>query len=354
MTYDIRVLAIEFSRGYHVGWIRSEEIVDHLTILRSLIEISGITQHKNVIKAIVNGKLKSTALLPIHMCEDTAKLLAPLPALPLGPGIKKRHIKWSTLLAIKHIVEFTEKCVDKNGFTILESISKQEIEYRCRDGKNYTVLDSTKLKLKGTPSITCLTSTDCNYICSDRRKYYEHFYEVRTRIDRVTGSADVYRIEGIQAHTPLWLTLISSEEHLLEEVVKLVSVLGDLGIGGYRSRGLGKFRVINVRIAKDDLEVLRKYTMWREGYAYLLGSLPSTCSNIMANISYGSQRIFEGLGGSTYNQYYLPVIRLLDVGSIVYFEKGAKEPYYVIKLPVSEGLGYEPLIVFSPVIIHGS
>jgi hypothetical protein len=353
MTSGIQVLAIEFTKGYHVGWIRSEEIIDHLTILRSLIEISGLTQHKYIINAIVNGKLKSTALLPTHICKDTVKLLAPIPVTPLGLGVKKEYIRWSTLPAIKHIVEFAEKCVNKHGFIVLESVSNREIVYKCRDRKSYSILEDLRLELRGEPPIVCLTDIDCDYICPDRRKYLEYFYEIRTRIDRITGSADVYRVEGVQAHTPLWLALISSEEHLLEEVVKLMHILGDMGIGGYRSKGFGKFKTIDVKVVGDDLEILKKYTIWKEGYAYLLGSLPSTCSSIVTDFSYSSQRMLEGIGGNTFNQYYLPVIRLLDVGSLLYFERGAKEPYYVIKLSPIGGLDHEPLIVFNPVMIHG-
>jgi CRISPR-associated protein Csm4 len=356
MIQSVVINAIEFTKGYHVGWSRSEEIIDHITILRGLIATLAMMQDHESIGKIINGELKATSLFPLHTCKGVGKLLVRLPASPHGPGIKKGIVKWSTLPAIRRVLEFYEKCDSLGGFPLLKSI-EDGVVYECRDKVTLRYYTEEKFELVGDPRIMCIEGGDCEHICHDKRHYYEHFDEVHARIDRVSGSSDVYRLTGIKAHAPFWLAFISTSEAILDKAVKALRLLEDIGLGGYRSRGLGRFKLLDVKLADEDIEVLKKNTFLdKPGYVYLLGSYPiieDTIKLFDIDRAYCYQRLLEGISGDSYNSYYLPVLRLLDVGSVVYLRKTRRELYYTIPIDVI-GHSFKPIIVFNPVAIHAS
>jgi hypothetical protein len=356
MIQSIVINAIEFTKGYHVGWTRSEEIIDHITILRGLIATLAMMQEHDSIGRIINGELKTTSVFPIHICKGVGKLLARMPASPHGPSIKKERVRWSTLPATRRVLEFYEKCDSLGGFPLLKSI-EEGVVYECRDKDTLRYYDEEKFKVVGDPRILCIEGDDCEHICHDKRHYYEYFDEVHARIDRVSGSSDVYRLTGIKALAPLWLALISTSEAILDKAVKALRLLGDIGLGGYRSRGLGRFKLLDVKLADEDIEVLKKNTLLnRPGYVYLLGSYPIIEDAIKLfdiDRAYCYQRLLEGISGDSYNYYYLPVLRLLDVGSVVYLRETRRGLYYTIPIDAI-GLGFKPMIVFNPVVIHAT
>jgi hypothetical protein len=356
MTHSVVINAIEFTKGYHVGWSRSEEIIDHITILRGLIATLAMTQDHESIGRIINGELKSTAVFPLHTCKGVGKLLVRLPASPHGPGVKKGIVKWSTLPAIRRVLEFYEKCDSLGGFPLLKSIEDGAV-YECRDRDTLRYYDEEKFRVVGDPRILCIEGGDCQHICHDKRHYYEYFDEVHARIDRVSGASDVYRLTGIKALVPLWLALISTSEAILDKAVNTLRLLGDIGLGGYRSRGLGRFRLLDVKLAIEDIEVLKKNTFLdKPGYVYLLGSYPITEDAVKLfdiDRAYCYQRLLEGISGDSYNSYYLPVLRVLDAGSVVYLRETRRGLYYTIPIN-SIGLSFRPMIVFNPVVIHAS
>jgi CRISPR/Cas system CSM-associated protein Csm4 (group 5 of RAMP superfamily) len=354
MIQNIKVITLEFNVGYHVGWSRSEELIDHVTMLRSLISISSLVQAQHVINELVKGGLKATALLPVHVCGGVVKLLTRLPALPQGPGVKKGRLKWSTLMAIKHTLDFLAKCENLGGFVVLKSVDK-EATFECRDRSTLRHLDEERFKIRGEPAVLCIEGEDCEHICTEHRRYYEYFHEVHTRIDRVTGSADVYRVSGVKVHTPLWLAMISPSESLLNEVIKVLGVLGDIGVGACKSRGLGRFKLVDLKIASEDLRILESHsTINKPGYVYLLGSYPlvnGVEQYIDVSRTYCYQRVLEGLSGDTFS-YRLPVLRLLDIGSVIYLRDTTKL-HYILQINV-EGVDFKPVILFNPVIMCAS
>jgi hypothetical protein len=356
MVQNIKVVTVEFNVGYHVGWLRSEELIDHVTILRSLVSVSALVGAQHVLSELIRGELKATALLPVHLCRGVAKLLARLPALPQGPGVKKGGLKWSTLVAIKHTLEFLAKCENLGGFVVLKSVD-EEAAFECRDRSTLRRLDEDRLKVRGEPGVLCIEGEDCDDICAEQRRYYEHFHEVHARIDRVTGSADVYRISGVKAYTPFWLAMTSESSSLLNEVVKVLGILGDIGVGAYKSKGLGRFKPVDLKIASGDLRILESHSITgtgKPGYVYLFGSYPlvnGVEQYIDVNRTYCYQRVLEGFSGDSLS-YRLPVIRLLDIGSVVYLRDAVKL-HYTLHINV-EGLDFRPVILFNPVVMYAS
>jgi hypothetical protein len=356
MAWSIKVTGIEFSLGYHVGWLRSEEIIDHTTILRGLIEASSMTGNKELIQSTIMGEISATALLPIHTCGESAKLLVRRPVVPIAPGAKKALPEWFTLPAIKTLLNFVEKCIDKQGSPFLSKLFGRSIVYECRERTTHETIDSVMLKTIINNYIVCADDSDCREVCIKKERYYERIVMNNSRIDRVTGAADVYRVDGIRAKSPFWVALASHSESLLEQATEMLKVLGDIGVGGYKSRGFGRFRLMEIKISERDEEVLRSNTSWRKGYAYLLGSYPPYAgqyTGINPELTYGTQRILEGISGGPYNNYWLPLLRLLDIGSLAYFSSHTNRPFLVITLLRLEGMNYEPVIVFNPVTLHG-
>ena len=59
----LKIYLIRFKTPYHVGWRKPRKIIDHITVLRALLNISFTLGIRKVPEEIVNGAVKSSAIL---------------------------------------------------------------------------------------------------------------------------------------------------------------------------------------------------------------------------------------------------------------------------------------------------
>ncbi|MET1101571.1 MAG: hypothetical protein ABWW69_03730, partial [Pyrodictiaceae archaeon] len=247
-----RVLFFAFKRGYHVGWRRPEKIVDHVTVLRALLSTAFMLGRRGFVESVRSGELAASALLPaLPMGDGEARLLSLFPPLPALVKRSKLGLSWATLPASHAIVVFANDCASKGGLPLLARAKDGGIGVFCRNGDGGRLL--LDLREGG---IACLPGEDCNSLPRAPTPILEKVEEYHNRIDRVTGAADLYRVSGWRPQAPLWLGL-HGVESVVDEAEALARILGELGLGAYRSRGWGFFSVEELKPHRLDEAILQ-------------------------------------------------------------------------------------------------
>ena len=333
----IKVVTLVFDKGYHVGWREPRRVVDHTTVMRALIYVSHIAGAGKCAELLTRGELEASALLPTIVVGREARLLAPFPKIPcLGKASRIRGL-FVTLSTLKQMVSYIAKCVSGGGTPVARE-AQDKIDVDCVGG---SVQPLELYRVKG---VACLAN-ECNALAPyTPEELYELVVEYRNRIDRLSGSADVYEVYGVKPLTPLWLALRGGEE-AIRCGISLLELLQRFGIGGLRSRGWGKFTLnLQPQINPNDLDVLNTLSGWVKGVNYILG-LMTPGNWLDPEHSYATREVVMGRSGPSMNEYRLPLIYAMDVGSIV-FAKEIPKPH-VIHVD-----GGRATIVFNPVTIH--
>ncbi|MEM4554100.1 MAG: hypothetical protein QXQ93_08840 [Ignisphaera sp.] len=330
-----RVLLLEFEKGYHVGWREPRVIVDHTTVLRALLYYSYLLGLGKCVELIKGGSLRSSALLPAVKIGDSVRILFPFPRLPSYVKASEIRKLWTTPQGIQYILDFVKECVESSGTPIVDEVRGDSISILCH-GANKSV------ELKQIGDVVCVDS-DCKGFTSDHRGFFERVEEYRNRVDRLSGSADVFVVKGIKPNTLLWIAFEGNEEAIIcaENLFKL---LEQTGLGGLRSRGWGRFRVVDAKIDEQFLDTVTKMLGWSKGYNLLLGSMsPGGWMDLPR--SFLEVGTIMGRSGPPQDEYVLPVIKILDVGSLV----------YVVNIPGPKIISLNnnrALLLFNPVVLH--
>lgn len=331
------VVTLEFIRGYRVGSLKPRLFVSTHTLLRALMSISSMTNPKvfNVIKDL---KIFTTALLPLIRTKDCYKVIV-----PLNKYISKvisNEPTYATLKSLKIMLTKCSSCRDVVEF------------FRCVKevgGKEFNVVSSAKT-VKPEHSVKILTSKDEVGIVGDLlRTPLKHEKRVVNVIDRVSNAANPFVVSYVHTYNPLAL-VIDIPEDVKDEVVGSLKLLGEVGLGGGRSRGFGRFKLCNdLKLCDDDRDYLLTTTkaidITPNNYYVLLGSLPLHHSLDLMN---SILDLHEFLG-------YLPPAELIsqkyfiDLGSIVRFKDGIRVEDLTLKL-VSKG-GQESISVFTSLVL---
>ncbi len=346
------MLKIYFMRiytPYHVGWRNPRKIIDHTTLLRALISLAYETGYTKLVEQISNGVIKASAILPT-VKGDRYRLLVPIPPIPSKIKIRKYNIHWITLEALHELIEKINECPRHDSLPFISSIENDKLVITCisRDGSEEKILELTFLKRRHREGIinTSILDLRSKIVDEDVDIFYQ--VEYHNRIDRITGSADPYVLTGYKVNNILWFAVRSGEES--EALDKLLQIHSEIGLGGYRSRGWGHFRIImeNIEVDYNDYNILLNNTIWKkESYNVLLGSMIFN-----DEIDYGKSFInineIEGKAGPTYNEYDLPVLQVADIGSLVYL---LREPGHLVIDVTGTPHGFNPKIVFNPLVI---
>jgi CRISPR-associated protein Csm4 len=337
-----RVALLTFEKGYHVGWRRPREIVDHSTVLRALIYLAHITGSERCARLLESGGLEVSALLPaLPVGGGYVRLLTVFPYLPcLGKASRFRGL-YTTLPALEALMRFAGECHEAKGVPAAREVDEVTgVKLYCAGGVRE--VRAPPLGLRG--RVVCLEGSECGEFQDHAvPRFVELVSEHRNRIDRVSGAADVFVLYGVRPATPMWLALRGSDE-ALSCASGLLELLQHTGIGGLRSRGWGRFRLEEPKLRGSDLEILNLRAGWATGLVYLLGTMPPG-SWLRGEFSYAGRHLIMGMSGPSNSEYRLPVLEVMDVGSLVYVES----PPNPVTIPIDGG---RAVYVFNPVVLH--
>ncbi|ABL88698.1 hypothetical protein Pisl_1543 [Pyrobaculum islandicum DSM 4184] len=273
---------VEFFKGYHVGWREVTPVVDHTSILRALIYVAHMIGDLDAAKKIEEGQVRATGLFPV-VGENLP--LVPFPHIPSKS--KEVRYLWATLGAVEKVLRVCSGSED----CFVKETTDDKVKVRNL-GKRKT------LELKRTGPV--VYDEDVHIEVSG--ELYEVVVEYRNRLDRATPASDVFIVEWVRPRTKLWLAIEG-----LDNADALLGVLGEVGLGGMRSRGWGRFSV-------ERLDSTYRLEGLDGGWRYLLGSYPFLGCIEKA---YGREVWIEGYSGPPYNSYMLPRIRAISPGGVV-------------------------------------
>lgn len=319
----VKLAILDFSSPYHVGWKRAEPIIEGLTIHRALISASVLIEGStSKINALIN--LYVSAALPVIPAGNLYKILLPMPPIPSRVNLKKYGIRWITLEASLELA----KWLQRNVYPVIVNITDTNVTVKagsgtfklCRSGE---ILHSCGEHLGEVPEGPLLEYVDRHV----------------NRMDRATNAADVFRITGYIPRVSLGV-ILQGDENVVDYAFKLMNVLGELGLGGVKSRGFGRFTVGEGQFYESKLVEAGR----GPGFLVVLGS-SSLEPPVDAERSFIVLRTIAGYSGASYDAYILPELSFAGAGSIV-FARGSLSTAYR-KVETSYLGAY---IVFNPVV----
>ena len=327
------ILTLEFIRGYRVGSLKPRLFVSTHTLLRALMNISSMTNSK-VFKIIKDLKVYTTALLPLIRTKECYKVV-----LPLNKYISKvvrGEPQYATLKSLKTLLTKCSSCGDSNEFfKCIRSISERE----------FNVISSVR-PVRPEYSVKVLTSKDEVDIVGDLLEIPLRYEKrVVNVIDRVSNAANPFVVSYVYTNNPL-VFVIDIPNEVKDEFISYLKLLGEVGLGGGKARGFGKFKLCSdLKLCEDDrnylLTTVKVIDIVPNNYYVLLGSLP-----LINNLDSDSSvlDIHEFLG-------YIPPAELIsqkyfiDLGSIVRVRASVRGEDIVFKLVSKDNR--ESIFVFT-------
>lgn len=319
----IKSLALlNFASPYHVGWREAEPIIEGFSIHRAMISVSvmlhGSTEHVDEL-----CELRVSAALPAISTGECYKLLLPFPSIPSKVNLKKYGLGWATLRALVKVANLVKRAIP-----VIENV-----RYDGRNGKISVRVDDARTEL-------CVS----NYVVHDcepdlgelpRGHPVERIERHLNRLDRGTNAADTYGIVGYRPRSKVGV-LLQGDQSTVDYGLRLLKVIGEIGIGGYRSRGFGSY-VLEAGNMCDSEYVAQKRG---PGPLVLLGSY---AFNESIDLAFVNKKLVAGYSGPPSDSYVLPYMNYIGSGSVVHVNEELK----CIKEMVSSSRG-GAFIVFNP------
>jgi len=307
---------IRFTSPYHVGWREPELLIDGSTLLRAVVSLTYSLDSRELIEDMLKCSANISSALPTISCGKEEKILAPFPPLPAMGSMSKLGISWITLNALSKLVRELNACVHDGGSPFLgRADTKRDgeelyIRVECRKHKEKIKL----MELKAHGGIAHIEGEQNS--CEATEGIFRKVKSFRNRLDRLTAASELYQISGYLPSVPLSVVVIAPEraQKNLEALFKLLS---EIGLGGFRSRGWGRFELAE----RMELPGI-KFGFRGPGYYALLSSTPYLNGYADLGKSFITLRYIEGIGGVAHSECQLPFLIAADAGSLVYFNAG--------------------------------
>ncbi len=317
----LSLLVLRFEAPFRFGWRKALEYIDSSSIARALIRISthlGVS--KEILDAISTDNLRLSSLLPLLPLNSSIRILAPF---PLIPRAKKARLNLITLNYLRNILTFVSKCIASNGEPVLLREDGRFI-IRCIDVAGLEMEVSYVQTQDG--RAIAIENADAVKDEVKRIRLFEYVVEYHNRLDRVSYAADLFTAEGVKPFVPMWIAIQTDNSEILDIVKKLFVVLQDLGLGGKRRFGWGRYTIdedATKLLDRDDLEALKILAQYRGRGLYLVLGRYSPGDDVDLGRSFYTIALSEGFADH-HNVKPLPRTYLLEIGSLLYAEQGLR------------------------------
>ncbi|MEM0352252.1 MAG: hypothetical protein QW459_04635 [Sulfolobales archaeon] len=330
----VKALLINFTAPYHVGWRKAEPIIDGLTLHRALVALHHIVYGPNRIE-LITKELRVSAVLPSIKKKEYHEPVLPPPPIPSKVRPKKAGFKWVTLeTAINLVAE-----IAKQEKVFIENVENGRVAVKLGTTRKYLCIEGEFLK-------QCEENVEIPH-----SKLIEKFEATHNRVDRLTNSTDLFKVSAYRARSDMLVVFQSDNDDVLKTAKGLLELLGQIGLGGLRSRGFGKF------VVKGEAEIDKEHFEKNPcaGYNLLLGSYvndlllePNMTEGPLVDPtkSYINIRLLTGYSGPPQDTYVLPHLSYAGAGSIIYTKN---PPYPIVRSIKTSSLN--STIVFNPVTI---
>lgn len=258
---------------------------------------------------MVKGDIRVTSVLP--MIEDRKPLL-PLPIL-LKNYLIDRTVT-GDITKIKKLKYITPEALD----TIVKLLSvKKDVDVTATDD-SLNISTPSKDEKRFYHKVGILVSENEKNMLRKIMKIFEFIGYVRSRIDRINGAADIFYTSYVMPLEKLYFIVFSKNRKDMEVIHSAVKLLEELGIGGGKFVGLGKFQVLRVSDNVKDLNsILPKYLPQQQNdrstYWVSMGKYVPD-DNVVKK--YYEADIVAGVSGGI-TPYKLPLIKVMLLGTTI-------------------------------------
>lgn len=258
---SLKLVHISPISSFHIGdrgigveeaspYIRSDTLYGAL--IATISEIYGNDVVENIINGFKRGEppfllssiffyLDGITLLPLPLSILKHKSL-------LSKSIQKRVVIRSVLRKIRIVDErfFKDYC---NGINSIEFEIEEEKLKRIILGNNVYIPMTLPMG-----ELVLLRENLERAVREKRGNLYVIGRRPRNILDRVVHSSDIYYVGYVTYTTDLCFMIEILSEEMKDLITSAIKLLGDLGLGGERSVGFGKFRLIDIKDFKFPVE----------------------------------------------------------------------------------------------------
>ncbi|MGC9012440.1 hypothetical protein [Thermogladius sp.] len=330
-----KLFLLEFTSPYHVGWRESLKIIESVTLHRALLYAAYELLGDGGLADRLT-KTRMSSVLPAIKTNGCYEVLVPVDHLPSTVRLSKLGVEWAPISAVGKLVAEVNKRCGGRAFVLVPGDGALKV--KC--GGDFVLDLSVGEGL--------LTVGGGDHLRAGA--FFELLEVWRNRVDRVTGAADLFKATLVKPKTTLGV-IVDSDQQQFEEVEKTLRLLGEVGIGGMRTTGAGKFIVREGRLCAGE-DMLTGVS--GPGFHVTLGAyLPSVTGDPVDRTRSAVRLVqLEGYAGTPLHTYILPKVVYAGAGSVLYFDKTPALPH-VIKIGTGGQPAPAPVLVFNPVIVGG-
>lgn len=343
---------ISFTKGFRIGYHKPELSPPAMTLLRAMASVASMIGDTPLLDSILNGYVATSAMLPLTRVGDQFKPLVPLDlsitkhlskcvAKKSGVSLPRKVKPYITLAATIALVRSFDASARERGRPSIEDVAERLVGVvevkRAEDEKVVICEKEEAARLAGSVEIEVPKSAS------------EH----RNTIDRLTGAARPFVVT--YASVKNMSLLIDAPAQLDDQLSKVLRLLGEVGVGGLRSRGLGRFAIERAKLSPDDERALERvvpFNMARRGrYLLALGELPLSSDALDWRSSFFEAHIISGYMGPPYAQALYGPLVVTRPGALIKVKEDVEGP---LVRPVELKTGVLPsTFIFNPLVIVG-
>ncbi len=340
---------LSFSKGFRIGYRSPERMIPSVTLLRAVISVSEVSGDFNLLSSVLNGQI-GLCMLPLASSNGYIKPLVPinlnfvarvfdLVAEKKGMSIQRKSERYSTLSASLEFVKALNASVSEGELPKIENLAgilgNQVNVKNVMSGEIIFYSRNEKLE------------DDVKVIIP--RQVSEH----RNIIDRLTGAATPFVVTYMQVSKLVLLAYVP--KGLEQQLEKALALLGEIGVGGLRSRGLGRFTLEKIKLPPEDEQVLGKIVPITiapcNRYALVFGELPLSWDAVKWKNSFFDLQVITGYAGPSYAQVLFGPLIVTRPGAVVKIGDCSKT-HEVERIEIGERL-LPSTFVFVPLVIVG-
>jgi CRISPR type III-A-associated RAMP protein Csm4 len=308
---------------------RGEDYVDSMTLYRALMNIMIKLGHEDAAKDLfLNGGITLSSLLPILNMKSKRILFLRAPPIRLGCNDRRLEKEVKNAKYLDYELMIDRELNLTGGLRVTDCNKKDDtISVKVQD------MDATVINgfIISNENYNAVKDSEIEKLLREPR----HEVRYRNVIDRVTNAAVPFATATVMPMTEMAILMQIRKEGFESHIKDALKVLGEVGIGGERSVGYGRFELVDFTDFGDDLGSVR-IKLGSESAYYVTGrTLIEDNSNYLAS----RFEVISGFAGDLLTAH-LPLLVLLPAGSIVTRPKHYRD--YVDK---NQALIIDPLLI---------
>lgn len=341
---------VSFVKGFKVGYRKPEPLPPAMTMLRAIASIAAMVRDAQLLDSVLSGQVVVSVMLPLARCCNHIK--------PLVPANLSIITRISELIAERTGVSLQRKA--KCYLTL--SAAAALVRAFNASARGQLVPGIIAERLTGEVGVKSTRRGEAVLYEQSEATHFDGDIEVvapkqvsehRNAVDRLTGVARPFVVTYMSVSN--MMLLVDAPVQLDGQLDRALRLLGEVGVGGLRSRGLGRFTIERVRLPPEDERILGNVVPLSRArcgrYALVLGELPLSSNTLDWESSFFEVYVVAGYTGPPYAQALYGPLVVTHAGAIVRVGECNGSPG-VGRIELGSGI-IPSTFIFNPLVIVG-